>query len=111
MLEQDRVRDYGFALSWQRKIEGLLPQKDGMPSPPLTISFDLSVNFLKETKETQVIGQLRFGLPLTQAFQLPVSLSYASKTKMNLASGFLINVGIGLDGGILGALSQLRASQ
>ena len=75
----------------------------------MPISLDLSLNYLEDTNDTQVIGQLRFSLPITRTFQLPVSLSYRSRTLIADDSEFRVNFGAAFDGDILRALSELTA--
>lgn len=108
LLGQEDVQDFGAALSWQRKIEGMWAPKKGIPSPPVVISLDVAMSYIEDSDDVEVIGQLRFGVPLSRAFQLPASLSYASRTDTSDEPEFRVNIGIGFDGDVMQALKETR---
>jgi hypothetical protein len=108
-LGQNTVRDYGAALSWQKRVRNAITGNfSDQDIKPITISLDLRLTRLEEQNDAMVAGQLRLSVPIAKGFELPIGFTWASRTRSIDDADFRASIGLSLDADALAALSQLQ---
>lgn len=110
-LDQDTVRDYGADASlvtrFDNPITGDLPGQDTFSQ--IGVSLTARYRRLEDLDKDQATVQLKIDLPLVAAFNLPLSLSYSSRSDTNSKDEFKIGLGAKFDTDKLMALLKLGA--
>lgn len=111
--DEHSVRDYSGALAVERSfqnflIPGLSRFVEQVDNPaPVTASLNGRISRLEDSDRTVGIVQLRFAVPITASFNLPISLAYATGTEASGEDELSANVGINLDADKLAAIAEL----
>ena len=114
MLNQQRIRDFLFALSFQGSAARSPFISNEMDQSPITFSFTGSYQRMLENtsgtgrKADLGSAQFKLDIPVFTGFSLPLSLSYVNATEEKNKSGFRFNFGFGLDTDKLAALLRAR---
>jgi len=101
MMNQDRVRDYNVALSFQGEANN--PLNRGMDLSKITYSFSGSYERLKENENMLMrkpdIASVQFKLefPIALGLSIPVAYTYSNNTEMMMKKENKFNVGLHLD--------------
>lgn len=114
ILNQQRIRDFLFALSFEGSVGKSPFISTEMDQSPITFSFTGSYQRLLENngvlgrKADLGAAQFKMDIPVFTGFTLPLSLSYVNATEERNKSGFRFNFGFGLDTDKLAALLRAR---
>lgn len=112
MMNQERVRDFSFALSLEGEAKSPFARAEDLSK--LTYSFSGSYQRMKENEgmmgRQPDIGnaQFRVEFPVTAGFSIPVAYTYATATEMSNKKENRFNVGLRLDLDKLYALARLN---
>jgi hypothetical protein len=113
-LNQQRIRDFLFALSFQGSAARSPFISNEMDESPITFSFTGSYQRMLENtrgadrKADLGSAQFKLDIPVFTGFSLPLSLSYVNATEEKKKSGFRFNFGFGLDTDKLAALLRAK---
>jgi hypothetical protein len=113
-LNQQRIRDFLFALSFEGSAGRSPFISTEMDQSPITFSFTGSYQRMLENKDTAArkadlgSAQFKMEIPVFTGFSLPLSLSYVNATEERNKSGFRFNFGFGLDTDKLAALLRAK---
>jgi len=113
-LNQQRIRDFLFALSFQGSAARSPFISTEMDQSQITFSFTGSYQRLLENtvgpgrKADLGSAQFKLDIPVLTGFSLPLSVTYANGTEQATKSGFRFNFGLGLDTDKLAALLRAK---
>jgi hypothetical protein len=114
VLNQQRIRDFLFALSFEGSAGRSPFISTDMDQSPITFSFTGSYQRLLENngvagrKADLGSAQFKMDIPVFTGFSLPLSVSYINATEERNKSGFRFNFGFGLDTDKLAALLRAK---
>lgn len=114
ILNQQRVRDFLFALSFEGSAGGSPFITTEMDQSPITFSFTgsyqrmLENNGVEGRKADLGAAQFKLDIPIFTGFSLPLALTYVNATEERKKSGFRFNFGFGLDTDKLAALLRAK---
>jgi hypothetical protein len=113
-LNQQRIRDFLFALSFEGTAGRSPFISTEMDQSPITFSFTGSYQRMLENSDVALrkadlgAAQFRMEIPVFTGFSVPLSLSYVNATEERRKSGFRFNFGFGLDTDKLAALVRAK---
>jgi len=107
-LNQDTIRDYSAALSFEWSVpylsEGKFNERDLSPT---TLSFSGKVMRLENADDEVFLVQAKTTVPFVDGFALPIAVTWGSRTEQKDDEEFRINVGLDLNTDKLIALSRM----
>ncbi|UCC79275.1 MAG: hypothetical protein JSW64_13520 [Candidatus Zixiibacteriota bacterium] len=107
-LDEKTVRDFGGALSWERKLENVLTRNfSDRDISSITISLDARVAYLEVDEKVEFSSQLRFTIPIARGLVLPGSIGFSSRDVESNDQQFWAAFGMSLDVDKLIAIAQL----
>lgn len=107
-LGEKTVRDFGGALSWERKLENVLTGNfSDRDISSITISLDARLAYLEADEKVEFSSQLRFAIPIARGLVLPGSIGYSSRDIESNDPEFRAAFGLSLDVDKLIAIAQL----
>ena len=111
MMNQQRLRDYNFALSLEGEARN--PFAEAADLSKITYAFSGSYQRMKEFEGVEgkkadiASAQFRVEFPIAKGFSIPIAYTYASATEMGAKKENKFNFGLQLDFDKLYALTRL----
>jgi hypothetical protein len=108
---QNTLRDYGASVSLTRVVDDVLLgaiRNNGLEK--ITLSLAGGVDYLEEVDDVIGTAQLRTALPIWGGVNLPIALTYSSRSEESEDEEFRINIGGGLDVDKMMALWRLASN-
>ncbi len=112
MMNQERVRDYNFALSFEGETRNPFVQLEDLSK--ITYSFSGAYQRMKENegmmgKKPDIANvQFRVEIPVATGFSIPVAYTFASATETSMKKENRFNIGLRLDVDKLYSLARLK---